>query len=222
METDLDFAGYELPIFLEDQTGLLTGSVFLDLYNRQKISYLCLSDDSDSDSMSTTIYGIFNRDNPRIAPDIILEFGADNSLGTIKLGKSDAVAMDDYLPRVSSSARCDIFVLSLSLFNDCFLIPSSSKSRHFVASNGERYQWKHCQELDQEWAVSLFFFFPPKGPMVISSLGQCTNSKGEVVSYYSLKLYGEPEYKSSGCMLTVERDFASLSCGKNEIILSVY
>ena len=160
METDLDFAGYELPIFLEDQTGLLTGSVFLDLYNRQKISYLCLSDDSDSDSMSTTIYGIFNRDNPRIAPDIILEFGADNSLGTIKLGKSDAVAMDDYLPRVSSSARCDIFVFSLC--NDCFLIPSSSKSRHFAASNGERYQWKHCQELDQEWAVSLFFFFHPK------------------------------------------------------------
>jgi hypothetical protein len=109
MEPDFDFAGYELPIFLEDQTGLLTGSVFVDLYDRQKISYLCLSDVSD------TTYGIFNRSSPGLRPDIILEFGANNSLGTIKLGKSDAIAMDDYLPRVSSSARCDLLVLYLMI-----------------------------------------------------------------------------------------------------------
>lgn len=104
---ELDF---DLPIFLEDQTGLLTGSVFVDLYDRQKISYLCLSDASD------TTYGIFNSNSPRFRPDIILEFGVDNSLGTIKLGKSDAIAMDDYLPRVSSSARCNSLVLYLMIF----------------------------------------------------------------------------------------------------------
>ena len=108
-ELDLYTDGYELPIFLEDQTGLLTGSVFTDLYNRQKISYLCLSDASD------TTYGIFNRCSPGISPDIILEFGTDNSLGTIKLGKSDAIAMDDILPRVSSSARWNPLFLYLMI-----------------------------------------------------------------------------------------------------------
>jgi hypothetical protein len=34
-----------------------------------------------------------------------------------------------------------------------------------------------------------------------------------------LKLYGEPEYKSSGCMLTVEKDFARLSSGNEYSLL---
>jgi len=51
--------GYDLPIFLEDRTGLLTGTEFTDLYNRLRINYVCLSDD---DSMGTTS-----------APTILLE-----------------------------------------------------------------------------------------------------------------------------------------------------
>ena len=114
MDSDLDLdasGGYDLPLFLEDKTGLTTGTVFTDLYDRLKIKYVCLSDVNDS--MGTT-YGIYNLNCSRAGPDITLEFGADNSLGTIKLGNdSDAVAMDDYLPRVSSSARCILFVLGL-------------------------------------------------------------------------------------------------------------
>lgn len=86
------------------------GSEFVDLYNRKTISYQRIS--HASDSMGTT-YGIFNCES--LGPVITLEFGADNSLGTIKVGNNDAIAMDAYLPRVSSSARCNLFVFYLMI-----------------------------------------------------------------------------------------------------------
>lgn len=88
---------YGLPIFLEDKSGELTGSDFVDLYDRQTICYRRMW--CASDSMRTT-YGVYGR-----GPEIILEFGADNSLGTIKVRDSDAIAMDVYMPRISTSAR---------------------------------------------------------------------------------------------------------------------
>jgi hypothetical protein len=99
---------YGLPIFLEDQTGRLTrtGSDYVDLYNRKSICYQRIS--HACDFMRTT-YGVFDRNSVSCEPDITLEFGADNSLGTIKVpvGHSDAIAMDIYLPRVSLFARCN-------------------------------------------------------------------------------------------------------------------
>jgi hypothetical protein len=101
---------YGLPIFLEDQTGLLTGSKFVDLYNRKTLSYECIS----HDSMGTT-YGVSDCGSVRYKPDVILQFGADNSLGSIKVGNGVTIAMDIYLPRVSFFARCNLFVLYLMI-----------------------------------------------------------------------------------------------------------
>lgn len=72
-ELDLYTDGYELPIFLEDQTGLLTGSVFTDLYNRQKIIYLCLSDASDTEFLTVAVPGSALILSSSSAPTTLLE-----------------------------------------------------------------------------------------------------------------------------------------------------
>lgn len=96
------------------------------------------------------------------------------------------------------------------------LILTSSKSRHFVASDRQRYQWRHRYADDQEWAVSFLMLVGAREQWSNPS-SQCTNSNGDVVSYYSLKLAGEPPYYSSGCMLTVEEDFSHLACGNGSV-----
>lgn len=97
---------YGLPVFLEDQSGRLTGSKFEDLYNRMTLTYTRISRNSPQ-----IVYGIFytapDEYTSARTPKIILEFGADNSLGTITVGRSNAMAMDDYLPRVNIFARCN-------------------------------------------------------------------------------------------------------------------
>lgn len=143
---------YGLPLFLEDQSGRLTGSEFVDLYNRKKLIYRCISRDS-----TRTTYGIFDNSVSR-PPKITLEFGADNSLGTIRVGHSNAIAMETYLPRVTVFARCCNLSM-LYLINTCWSL-TSSKSRHFIASDGQRYRWRHRYADDQEWAVSCFSFYP--------------------------------------------------------------
>lgn len=103
---------YGLPIFLEDKTGLLTGSNFTDLYNRCNISYRFFPYASDSTIRRYEVNG----PSGQCRKSIILTFGADNSLGTIKLhSDSDPVPMDDYLPKVSISARCNFFLTNLMI-----------------------------------------------------------------------------------------------------------
>lgn len=97
-----------LPIFLEDKTGRLTGSDFVDLYSRCRISYQRMLEDSDNMRIK---YGVSRYESSRNGPTIILEFGDDNSLGTIKVRESDPIPMDEYLPKVSASARCNFFLL---------------------------------------------------------------------------------------------------------------
>lgn len=98
----------DLPIFLEDRTGLLTGSEFVDLYNRMTIGYRCISYDSTG-----TTYAVIDRRSIRTDPEVVLRFNADNSLGTIKVNDGFTIAMDIYLPRVSIFSRCNIFVSHL-------------------------------------------------------------------------------------------------------------
>lgn len=101
-----------LPIFLEDQSGKLTGSEFADLYDRQTIRYKRISRASDSER---TTYGVYDREIRTDGPVITLEFGTDNSLGTIKMGDGNAIPMDIFLPKVSSSSRCNLSVLYIMI-----------------------------------------------------------------------------------------------------------
>lgn len=146
---------YGLPLFLEDKTGRLTGSEFIDLYDRMKLMYRRLSRDP-----TCTDYGVFDITyggyEAYDVPKITLKFGADNSLGTIKVGRNDPIAMETYLPRVTIFSKCNPFCRP---FNKYILIVISSKSRHYIASDGQQYRWRHRYAIDQEWAVSLLILF---------------------------------------------------------------
>jgi hypothetical protein len=146
---------YGLPLFLEDKTGRLTGSEFIDLYDRMKLMYKRLSSDSTS-----KVYGVFEityggYEAFRV-PKITLEFGADHSLGTIQVGRNNPIAMENYLPRVTIFSKCNPFYRPS---NKYILIVISSKSRHYIASDGQQYRWRHRYAIDQEWAVSLSILF---------------------------------------------------------------
>ncbi|KAF9050608.1 hypothetical protein BJ165DRAFT_1366943 [Panaeolus papilionaceus] len=167
---------YGIPIFLEDRSGSLSGSDFIDIHDRMRLIYRRRRRDS-SDSQSAFTYDIFdatsNCADAFTVPVATLTFGPNNELGTIAFKNSQPMRMDRYLSQVNEIA--------------------GSKLRRFFASDGNEYRWGYRVTDDNEWTA--------------------TNSSGEIVSYYSLKSPGEPQYpNSSGCMLSVEESWGHLAC----------
>ncbi|KAK0464400.1 uncharacterized protein EV420DRAFT_1040208 [Desarmillaria tabescens] len=154
---------YGLPFFLEDKSGKLSGSEFIDIHERMRFSYRCTARDA-----THTAYMIFNPNASRRAI-VALDFGPRNALGTISLG-GVSIPMNKYLVRV----------------------PGRARARKFVASDSQEYIWSWRTKDNQEWT--------------------CTNAKGYLVAYYSLKVPGEPPYHgSSGCSLTVDEAYGHLA-----------
>ncbi|KAF8149343.1 hypothetical protein B0H34DRAFT_667731 [Crassisporium funariophilum] len=124
---------YGLPIFLEDKTGRLTGSEFVDIHERMRLAYRCTVRDA-----ARTVYGVFDltsgaSDAHRV-PVISLQFGSDNSLGTVTVGSSQAIQMTRYLSVVN--------------------IFAGSKLRRFFASDGKEYRWGYRLTDDHEWSCT--------------------------------------------------------------------
>ena len=97
---------FGLPFFLEDKTGRLTGSEFIDLHERMKLTYCPRSRDP-----SLGIYDIYDVSSGRREsyeiPVITLAFGPNNSLGTIKfVHESTAREMGNYLSQVNVLGGC--------------------------------------------------------------------------------------------------------------------
>jgi hypothetical protein len=94
---------YGMPFFLEDKTGKLTGSEFVDINDRLKLTVRCTAHDA-----MHTAYMIYDRSNvssfangyPK--PLVALDFGPNNSLGTVSFGVGGVVPMKEYLSKVSS------------------------------------------------------------------------------------------------------------------------
>ncbi|KAK0201770.1 hypothetical protein DFS33DRAFT_1265142 [Desarmillaria ectypa] len=156
---------YGIPIFLEDKSGRLSGSEFIDIHERMRFSYRCTARDA-----THTAYMIFNLSAAAYHRAIVaLDFGPGNSLGTISWG-GVTIPMNKYLVRVLTLGR----------------------ARKFVASDSQEYIWSWRTKDSQEWT--------------------CTNAKGYLVAYYSLKVPGEPPYQgSSGCSLTVDEAYGHLA-----------
>ncbi|OBZ70750.1 hypothetical protein A0H81_09312 [Grifola frondosa] len=167
-----------MPYFLEDSTGELTGSEFVDLYNRMHLSLKCTL--RDAHHIAYVIYDSLScRTSPGrgglLVPLASLDFGANNALGTIKIGDGEHVNMNEHLAKTSTLG--------------------SSKTRKFVASDGQEYKWTWQGDGDAQWT--------------------CLNSNGYHVASYSLKPAGEPKYSgSSGCMLTVEESYPHIVGGE--------
>ncbi|KAI0332283.1 hypothetical protein GY45DRAFT_1274109 [Cubamyces sp. BRFM 1775] len=109
-------SNFGLPFFLEDTTGRITGSEFVDLHNRM---HLCLRQTlRDAHRVAYVIYDLSSRQSSRALAT--LDFGANNALGTIKIGDAEHIQMGQYL------AKSGRYV---------------SKSRKFRASDGQDYRW---------------------------------------------------------------------------------
>ncbi|KAF8224609.1 hypothetical protein L208DRAFT_475661 [Tricholoma matsutake] len=159
---------YGMAFFLEDKTGELTGSEFVDLNDRMHLTYRCTA--RNSTHIAYMIYDATTSSGAS-RPLVALDFGPNNQLGTISFGPDSSMEMKKYLTKLSPFG--------------------SSKVRKFLASDGQEYRWSWRIKDHQEWT--------------------CTNNRGYLIAYYSLKTPGEPEYvNSSGCMLTVEQQYAPL------------
>lgn len=97
---------YGMSLFLEDKTGLLTGSEFIDLNDRMRLIYRCTARDP-----SHTAYMIYNATTSAGAsrPLVALDFGPNNQLGTISVGPNNHVEMKKYLSKVSPLGRYLLF-----------------------------------------------------------------------------------------------------------------
>jgi hypothetical protein len=93
---------YGMPFFLEDKTGLLTGSDFIDLHDRMGLTYRRSAQDA-----TRTAYMIYDLASSRRSaapmPLAVLDFGSNNSLGTIIFpADGRRPSMKDYLSKLST------------------------------------------------------------------------------------------------------------------------
>ncbi|KZT04123.1 uncharacterized protein LAESUDRAFT_728320 [Laetiporus sulphureus 93-53] len=123
---------FGMPYFLEDLTGELTGSEFNDLYNRTRLAFRCTL--HDASHTAYMVYDLSASGNGYNAPVACLDFGANNALGTVKIGDKDNVSMSVYLSKVGSFG--------------------SAKTRKFIASDGQEYRWTHKPGDDAEWTCT--------------------------------------------------------------------
>lgn len=90
---------YGMPYFLSDKTGLLTGSEFTDVNDRMRLVYRCTANDS-----TRKAYIIYDSTVTEV-PSIALDFGPDDSLGTISFQSDRSLPMKKYLSKVSMLGR---------------------------------------------------------------------------------------------------------------------
>ncbi|KAI6002842.1 hypothetical protein EDD15DRAFT_2385443 [Pisolithus albus] len=158
----MDTTTYGMPYILEDKTGELTGSDFIDINDRLRLRLRCTA--------QAPTHGVYDTQLSRAL--VALAFGPDDSLGTIVFESRSPMAMSEYLRRVS--------------------LLSSSKSRKFLASDGEEYQWSWRSTKGHEWT--------------------CTGQGQQLIATYTLKVVGEPDYiSSSGCVLTIDEAYPHLA-----------
>lgn len=112
-----------LPLFLEDGSGLLTGSEFIDVHDRMKLLYrrtrqdsrgtqYCVYETSSNRYVGSQILSAFSsvelthrdRSDSSTKPIIALEFGPNGELGSVNLSFNKggrAARVEDYLRRTN-------------------------------------------------------------------------------------------------------------------------
>jgi hypothetical protein len=99
---------YGQDYMLEDRTGRLTGSDFNDIHDRVRLTLRCTSD-----SQTCNSYAIYDRTRGG-HPVAVLEFGPNNSLGTVSFRPGVQVPMDQYLVQVHTFGRYAAYGVCLS------------------------------------------------------------------------------------------------------------
>ncbi|KZT63793.1 hypothetical protein DAEQUDRAFT_699678 [Daedalea quercina L-15889] len=132
-----------LPYYLEDRSGLYTGSDFDDIYDRLFLRVARPpGSPADGPPAALMIYNVGRRSSNQRdyrpiqrEPAVVLEFGSNATLGRISfMGSSVSIPMNQYLKKIT-------------LFG-------GSLVRKFQASNGEEYKWTYKSNLDHEWSCT--------------------------------------------------------------------
>ncbi|KAG6864310.1 hypothetical protein C0991_010555 [Blastosporella zonata] len=93
---------YGMAYFLEDKSGNLSGSEFIDLNDRIHLSYTCTARDTTQTAyMVYDTRGTYGRSQPLLA----LTFGPNNTLGTVHFSPETSMPMKQYLTKVSTLGR---------------------------------------------------------------------------------------------------------------------
>jgi len=108
-----------LPYMLEDRSGSLSGSEFVDLYDRMHLRVRCTRRDPDGASQ----YGVYNMFSTQCDIAVAtLEYGAAGALGNI------TIVGPGGMPRTHAMAA--------------FLVEvGGPRHRKFIASDGKEYSW---------------------------------------------------------------------------------
>ncbi|KAH9858991.1 hypothetical protein C2E23DRAFT_800860 [Lenzites betulinus] len=151
-------SNFGLPFFLEDTTGRLTGSDFVDLHNRMHLRLKQTLND-----VHHVAYMIYDLQSQQpgpgriglMAPLAILDFPT-NALGTIKIGDGEHVQMGQYLSKSSGT----------------------HKSRKFRASDGQDYRWTlqangewQCTNARSGYHIATYSMKPAGEPQYAASSG---------------------------------------------------
>lgn len=93
---------YGMPYLLEDKTGKLAGSDFVDMNDRLRLRLRCTAQ-----APTHTAYMIHNvtHGNDSSNPLMALAFGPNNSLGTITICSGAPIPMEQYLTKLSPLGR---------------------------------------------------------------------------------------------------------------------
>ncbi|KAI0633500.1 hypothetical protein C8Q77DRAFT_1157705 [Trametes polyzona] len=149
---------FGMPYFLEDTTGRITGSEFVDLHNRMHLSLKQTL--LDAHHAAYVIYDLSSRQSGAsrgglLVPLATLDFAANNALGTIKIGDGEHIQMGQYLTK-----------------------SGGSKSRKFRASDGQDYRWTlqsngewQCTNARSGYHIATYSMKPPGEPQYPGSSG---------------------------------------------------
>jgi hypothetical protein len=98
---------YGQDYMLEDKTGWLTGSDYDDIHDRKRLTLKCTQHEQ-----THTVYMIFDRTGTSVFnynnPLAVLEFGPNNTFGTVSFQTGVRIPMKHYLVRVSTFDRCAV------------------------------------------------------------------------------------------------------------------
>ncbi|KIK57920.1 hypothetical protein GYMLUDRAFT_45732 [Collybiopsis luxurians FD-317 M1] len=122
-----------MPLFLEDKTGKLTGSEFVDIHDRLSLTYRR----STERNSSHTAYMIYNTSahipNSTYAQALIaLDFGPGHALGTISFSSHRCIPMKNYLVRQSTHRQ----------------------TYKFIGPDSQEYVWSWRSQANQEWTCT--------------------------------------------------------------------
>ncbi|KAH9940379.1 uncharacterized protein BXZ73DRAFT_88639 [Epithele typhae] len=151
---------FGLPFFLEDTTGKLTGTDFVDLHNRMHLSIKQTL--RDAHRSAYIIYDLSARPGARsglLVPLITLDFTAQNGLGSVKIAAGEHVPMDKYLVRSAGTN-------------------GNARSRTFKAADGQEYRWTlqadgdwQCTNARTNYHIATYSMKPSGEPQYPSSSG---------------------------------------------------